>query len=109
MTQALVVSSVRALDTGDHPFSVARTTTNTSETFCPSCGNRTLYKVSVVVDEGGRSEYRPLTKKQFSRKGLRVCSTMVALQIMQTFGYRGVVHPSAVYTLKFRIFVYFLS
>ena len=49
-----------------------RTTTNTGLMFCPSCGNRSLYKVSVVVDSQGILHYRSLSQKQFSHKGLRV-------------------------------------
>ena len=49
-----------------------RTTTNTGLVFCPSCGNRSLYKVSVVVDTQGTLHYSSLSQKQFSHKGLRV-------------------------------------
>ena len=49
-----------------------RTTTDTGLVWCPWCGNRSLYRVAVVVDSTGKMSYRPLSNKQFSHKGLRV-------------------------------------
>ena len=49
-----------------------RTTLDTGRVWCPWCGNRSLYRVSVIVDSSGRMQYKPLGRKQFSHRGLRV-------------------------------------
>ena len=53
-------------------FPLNRTTSKTTEVFCPHCGNKTLVKVSVLLDENGSLHYHHLSNKQFSHKGLRV-------------------------------------
>lgn len=43
--------------------------------FCPSCGNSTLVKVSVSVDEDGITHYHlPNRKKPFNIRGKKVVS-----------------------------------
>jgi hypothetical protein len=48
-----------------------RTTLDSSRVWCLWCGNRSLYRVSVIVDSSGRMQYKPLGSKQFSHRGLR--------------------------------------
>jgi RNA-binding protein NOB1 len=48
-----------------------KTTLDSSRVWCLWCGNRSLYRVSVIVDSSGRMQYKPLGSKQFSHRGLR--------------------------------------
>ena len=40
--------------------------------FCPCCGYKTLVRVVATVDAEGRRQLRPLSQKQFSKRGLKV-------------------------------------
>ena len=50
-----------------------RTTTNMNKKFCPACGNQTMTKVSVSVDEttGGQQLYFS-KRKTLNKRGLKV-------------------------------------
>ena len=51
-----------------------RVTSNTGLLFCPHCGNKALMKVAMVMSgEEGTVQYRVLSQKQCSHKGLKVC------------------------------------
>lgn len=52
--------------------------------FCPHCGNKTMIKVLAQTAADGTIQYRPLSNKQFSHKGLRVS---VLLMIVVIFVY----------------------
>ena len=50
-------------------------TSQLEKKFCPSCGNSTLMKVSVSVDEDGITHYNlPNRKKPFNIRGKKVVS-----------------------------------
>ena len=50
-----------------------RVTSLLGKKFCPSCGNNTLMKVSVSVDENGVTRYQvPSSKKPFNIRGKKV-------------------------------------
>jgi len=56
----------------DMLYSYGRTTSNSSLVFCPFCGNKSMAKVMVTVDNDGTLHYQFLGQKQFSHRGLRV-------------------------------------
>ena len=47
--------------------------------FCPHCGNKTMIKVLAQTAGDGTVQYRPLSKKQFSHRGLRVRILLVIM------------------------------
>lgn len=52
-----------------------RVTSQLGKRFCPTCGNSTLLKVSVSVDENGATHYSvPNSKKPFNIRGKKVQS-----------------------------------
>ena len=93
----MVASSYYGLDFIMYPFYAqilgtallttmcCRITSNTAELFCPHCGNRTLVKVSVLLDENGAPHYCHLSNKQFSHKGLRVSHYNVVMLSLEGF------------------------
>ena len=48
-----------------------RITTNVQKVFCPHCGNKTLTKVSMTVNEDGSIRYF-LSRRQISKRGKKV-------------------------------------
>ena len=60
------------LITRSPPLPFCRTTSNMSLLFCPCCGYKTLVRVVATVDAEGRRQLRPLSQKQFSKRGLKV-------------------------------------
>lgn len=53
-------------------YACFKTTTNMKKVFCPSCGNKTLKRVSVFVDKDGNKRMFINFKKNISTRGKRV-------------------------------------
>ena len=49
-----------------------RITTNMRKEFCPNCGNKTLQKLSMTVDDDGSIRYCLSRRKPISARGLKV-------------------------------------
>lgn len=44
-----------------------------SKVFCPQCGNNTLIKISIQVDEKGNITHIQNTRRQLNLRGTKVC------------------------------------
>lgn len=53
-------------------YFVFRITKDMLKEFCPYCGNRTLQKVSMTVEEDGSIRYFLSRRKPISTKGMKV-------------------------------------
>ncbi|GFT30202.1 RNA-binding protein NOB1 [Nephila pilipes] len=54
-------------------YSCYKTTNDITKVFCPNCGNKTLKKVSVTVNEDGTKDIYINFKRRLPTRGLRYC------------------------------------
>ncbi|XP_033125297.1 RNA-binding protein NOB1-like isoform X3 [Anneissia japonica] len=52
-------------------YSCFKITSNNSKVFCPKCGNKTLTKVTVTVDEDGTQRYHLSSRRAINKRGLK--------------------------------------
>lgn len=64
-------------------YSCFKTTSNMTKVFCPKCGNKTLKKVAVSVDENGQQVIHINPRKPLTARGKRV-SIILWLHITET-------------------------
>lgn len=57
-------------------YACFKTTSIMTKIFCPHCGNRTLKKVEVTLDENGKQQIHINFQRPLSAKGKRVCYTI---------------------------------
>ena len=55
-------------------YACFRTTCNVTKVFCPKCGNKTLKKVSVSLNEDGTLQIHISTRKRLTARGKKVFS-----------------------------------
>lgn len=56
---------------------IYRVTSDVAKRFCPKCGNATLKKVSVTVNDDGSLQYYISNRKPINTRGMRVCITFL--------------------------------
>ncbi|XP_071958444.1 RNA-binding protein NOB1-like [Antedon mediterranea] len=52
-------------------YSCFKITSNTQKVFCPKCGNKTMTKVTVTVDEDGTQRYHLSSRRAINTRGLK--------------------------------------
>lgn len=54
-------------------YACFKTTSVMTKIFCPHCGNKTLKKVEVTLDENGKQQIHINFRRPLSAKGKKVC------------------------------------
>lgn len=54
-------------------YACFKTTSVMTKVFCPYCGNKTLKKVEVILDEDGKQQILINFRRPLSAKGKKVC------------------------------------
>lgn len=58
-------------------YACFKTTSNMTKVFCPKCGNKTLKKVAVSVDENGQQRIHINPRKPLTARGKKVSMLMI--------------------------------
>lgn len=78
-------------------YACFKTTSIMTKIFCPHCGNKTLKKVEVTLDENGKQQIHINFRRPLSAKGKRVCC-INCLNIINP--YDLITHTIYIYTIK---------
>lgn len=66
-------------------YACFRTTSNISKVFCPKCGNKTLKKVAVSLNEDGTLKIHISTRKQLTCRGKKVLLECESILVINVF------------------------
>lgn len=58
-------------------YACFKTTSIMTKIFCPNCGNKTLKKVAISLDDNGKQQIHINARRPLSAKGKRVCVKII--------------------------------
>lgn len=63
-------------------YACFKTTSIMTKIFCPNCGNKTLKKVAISLDDNGKQQIHINARRPLSAKGKRVCVKIITKEFV---------------------------